>query len=74
MVIGPDDKEWIRLTSKEIIRNVVSGVIASHIENCPYGKKQYGFKQLLIGIGIGSVIFGSGLGIANIFSKIASLF
>lgn len=74
MVLGPDEKEWIKLTSKEIIRNVVSGVIASHIENCPHGRKQYALKHLLLGIGIGAGIFGSGLGIANLFSKIAALF
>lgn len=74
MVLGHDEKEWIRLTSKEIIRQVVSGVIAAHIRNCPHGKKMYGFKHLLVGIGIGACAFGSGLGFANLFSKIASLF
>ena len=72
MILGPDEKEWIRLTSKEIINQVVSGVIEAHILNCPYGKKISSFKQLLIGIGIGALIFGSGLGIANIIEKIAS--
>ena len=72
MILGNDEKEWILLTSKELIHQVVSGVIEAHIINCPYGKKQYGFKQLLIGIGIGALIFGSGLGIANIIEKIAS--
>jgi len=36
------------MTSKELIYQVVSGVIAEHIDNCPYGKKQYGFKSARI--------------------------
>jgi len=40
----------------------------------PHGQKQYGFKQLLLGIGIGAGIFGAGAGISGLFSKIAALF
>ena len=72
MILVNDEKEWIRMASTELIQQVISGVIESHIVNCPYGKKQYGFKQLLLGIGIVALIFGSGLGIANIIEKIAS--
>jgi hypothetical protein len=72
MEMSPAEKEWIRLVSKEIVRQTISGVLAAHIRSCPHGQKQYGFKQLLLGIGIGAGIFGSGFGIANLIARIAS--
>jgi hypothetical protein len=72
MEMSPAEKEWIRLVSKEIVRQTISGVLAAHIRTCPHGQKQYGFKQLLIGVGIGAGIFGSGFGIANLIARIAS--
>jgi hypothetical protein len=72
MVLDADDKEWIRLTSKLLILKVVRGVLSEHVQSCPHGQKQYGLKQLLLGIGIGAGIFGSGFGIANLIARIAS--
>ena len=69
MVLSKTDREWVRMTTKMLVFKVIKGVLSEHVKNCPHGQKQYGFKQLFIGIGIGAGIFGSGVGIANLITS-----
>jgi hypothetical protein len=71
MVLDADDREWVQLTTKILVFKVIKGVLLEHVNSCPHGQKQYGFKQLLIGIGIGAGIFGGGSGLGFLLGNIA---
>jgi len=58
------DREWVRLTVETITKDVVKCIIEKHIESCPIGQNFRRGKAIMIGIGIGLFIGGSGAGVA----------
>jgi hypothetical protein len=69
MELTAQDKEWLKLTSSALAREVALEVIKVHVQICPHGQILARTKSILIGIGIGSGCFGGGLGfmVAKIF-------
>ena len=60
MALSKDDKEWVKLTTRELVFEVSKEVLASHVTKCPYGQKIVKVKTLLIGVVIGGGLFGMG--------------
>lgn len=68
MALSQDDKDWVKLISREVAFQVNKEVIASHIKSCPHGKTLLASKWFLMGVCIGSGFAGGGLalGVAKI--------
>lgn len=58
MALSEQDRDWIKLTSRELTYEVVKNVLIEHIANCPHGQKQLTYKHLIVGIVIGASLFG----------------
>ena len=70
MALREQDREWVRLTSRELVFEVTKEVIKSHIEKCPHGRAILMSKWFLIGICTGPGLLGGGAGflLAKLFA------
>lgn len=64
MSLTENDKEWVKLKTKEMFFEISKIVIIEHIKTCPYGRSLLLTKTLIIGIVIGAGLLGSGVGVA----------
>lgn len=64
MTLSEDDKDWVKLMSTEVVREVLKEVIREHIASCPYGKFLSASKWFVIGLIVGPGIVGGGAGFA----------
>lgn len=66
MALTEQDREWIKLTSRELTYQVTKDVLEEHIKTCPFGQKQIQIKHIIYGVLIGGSVFGgfSGAGFA----------
>lgn len=64
MMLSKDDREWVKLISREVAFKVNKEVLAEHIKTCPHGKSILITKCLLVGVCIGSGLISSGVAIA----------
>lgn len=66
MALTEQDRDWVQLTARELTYEVIKGVLAEHVKNCPHGQKQLTYKNIIVGVVIGASFFGglSGAGFA----------
>ena len=64
MALSEMDKEWIKLTARELAFAATKEVLRQHIDSCPYGKKLLKAKALMVGIGVGIGLVSGATGFA----------
>jgi hypothetical protein len=74
-MLNDQDKDWIRLTAKELVYQVSKGIIKDHIDECPVKKKITGARNFVIGVcvGVGLLGTGTGIGFIAILQKLAQI-
>jgi len=70
MTLSKDDKDWVKLTIRELVFEVSKEVLASHITKCPYGMKLMKIKWLISGVVFACLAIGLGNGMAPLLIKI----
>jgi hypothetical protein len=74
MALSEQDKDWVKLVAKELAFEVNKEVMATHVTDCPVGKKVTGMRNIMLGIGIGlGLTIGGGSGWELIKNIIHSL-
>ena len=64
MALNEQDKDWVKLLSREIAFQAIKETLAQHIKSCPHGIAMLKAKWLIIGISIAPLLAGGGLGFA----------
>ena len=64
MTLSKDDKEWIQLTARELVREVLGESLKQHILACPYGKVLLSSKSFVVGVLVGIALLSGGAGFA----------
>jgi len=62
--LSEQDKEWIRLTARELAFQAIKETLSVHIQSCPHGLAIMKAKWLIIGVSIGPMLVGGGAGYA----------
>lgn len=62
--LNAQDKDWIRLTARELAFQAIKETLSIHIQSCPHGMAMIKAKWLIIGVSIGPMLVGGGAGFA----------
>ena len=62
MTLSQEDREWIKLVSRELIREVTENIILEHIRACPHGRSLLVSRWFLVGLSVGCGMCGGGIG------------
>lgn len=56
-MLNSDDKEYVRLISQEITREVIASVLIEYAERCPHGKFLDRMRARVVGFVAGFALF-----------------
>ncbi len=72
MALNAEDREWVKMVTRETVFAVSKEVLIEHVKSCPHGKAMLMARQTIIGIiiGIGVISGGTFFGLAKLLSGI----
>jgi len=72
MALTLQDKEWVQLTTKELVREVTLELLKAHEVSCPIGQAFARNKAFITGVIIGVGLFcgSAGYGVARLLQGI----
>lgn len=60
MALAKQDKEWVLMTARQLVYDVLRVWQTEHIKGCPWGQKLRMWRALVVGVGIGVGIIAGG--------------
>lgn len=70
MTLSAEDRDWIRLTAKDLAFHAMTQVLSQHVQACPHGKRVIINRIIILTVtAVTSAAFGAGVAFAKIMPK-----